>query len=100
MLWWLALRASKQLATIAGVAEAIVNLSVSIYLVQRIGAVGVAIGTLVGAFVSLGLHLFCQHEIYSFNDLGASAQVDSSWFPPASVMCRPSILFQSFPIRE
>jgi O-antigen/teichoic acid export membrane protein len=48
----------QHLATIAGVAEAIVNLSVSIYLVQRIGAVGVAIGTLVGAFVSLVLHLF------------------------------------------
>jgi O-antigen/teichoic acid export membrane protein len=44
-------------ATVAGVTEAIVNMSVSIYLVQRIGAVGVAIGTLVGAFVSLGLHL-------------------------------------------
>jgi len=47
----------QHLATIAGVTEAIVNTSVSIYLVQRIGAVGVAIGTLVGAFVSLGLHL-------------------------------------------
>jgi len=47
----------QHLATIAGVTEAIVNISVSIYLVQRIGAVGVAIGTLVGAFVSLGLHL-------------------------------------------
>jgi O-antigen/teichoic acid export membrane protein len=47
----------QHLATIAGVTEAIVNLSVSIYLVQRIGAVGVAIGTLVGAFVCLGLHL-------------------------------------------
>lgn len=47
----------QHLATIAGVAEAIVNISVSIYLVQRIGAIGVAIGTLVGAFVSLGMHL-------------------------------------------
>ena len=47
----------QHLATIAGVTEAIVNISVSIYLVQRIGAVGVAIGTLVGAFVNLGLHL-------------------------------------------
>jgi O-antigen/teichoic acid export membrane protein len=44
-------------ATVAAVAEAAVNLSLSIYLVQRFGAIGVAIGTLVGAFVSVGLHL-------------------------------------------
>jgi O-antigen/teichoic acid export membrane protein len=44
-------------ATVAAVAEASVNLCLSIYLVQRFGAVGVAIGTLVGAFVSVGLHL-------------------------------------------
>jgi O-antigen/teichoic acid export membrane protein len=47
----------QHLATAAAVAEAVVNLSLSIYLVQRFGAVGVAIGTLVGAFVSVGLHL-------------------------------------------
>jgi len=45
------------LATAAGVAEAVVNVAVSIYLVQRIGAVGVAVGTLIGAFVSVGMHL-------------------------------------------
>ena len=47
----------QHLATVAAVAEALVNLALSIYLVQRFGAVGVAIGTLVGAFVSVGLHL-------------------------------------------
>ena len=47
----------QHLATIAGVAEAVVNVSVSVYFVQRIGAVGVAVGTLVGAFISIGLHL-------------------------------------------
>jgi O-antigen/teichoic acid export membrane protein len=47
----------QHLATVAAVAEALVNLSLSIYLVQRFGAIGVAIGTLVGAFVSVGLHL-------------------------------------------
>jgi len=46
----------QHLATVAGVTEAFVNLSVSIYLVQKIGALGVAIGTLVGAFFSLGAH--------------------------------------------
>ncbi len=47
----------QHLATIAGVVEALVNISISIYLVQRVGALGVAVGTLAGAFVSLGLHL-------------------------------------------
>ncbi len=47
----------QHLATVAAVAEALVNLGLSIYLVQRFGAIGVAIGTLVGAFVSVGLHL-------------------------------------------
>jgi O-antigen/teichoic acid export membrane protein len=44
-------------ATYAAIAEAIINVTVSIYLVQRIGAVGVAVGTCVGALVSLGVHL-------------------------------------------
>jgi|HubBroStandDraft_6_1064221.scaffolds.fasta_scaffold30744_2 O-antigen/teichoic acid export membrane protein len=47
----------QHLATIAAISEACVNIVLSIWLVQRIGAVGVAIGTLVGAFVSVGLHL-------------------------------------------
>jgi O-antigen/teichoic acid export membrane protein len=46
----------QHLATIAGVAEALVNIVLSIWLVQRIGAVGVAVGTLVGAFVSFSVH--------------------------------------------
>jgi O-antigen/teichoic acid export membrane protein len=47
----------QHLATIAAIAEAFVNVTVSIYLVQTIGAVGVAIGTFTGAFVTLGIHL-------------------------------------------
>ncbi len=47
----------QHLATIAGIAEAVVNVCVSLYLVQRVGAVGVAIGTVVGACVTVGLHL-------------------------------------------
>jgi O-antigen/teichoic acid export membrane protein len=47
----------QHLATIAGIAEAVVNVTVSIYLVRRIGAIGVAIGTVVGALVSIGVHI-------------------------------------------
>jgi O-antigen/teichoic acid export membrane protein len=55
----------QHLATIASMAEAVVNFGVSIYLVQKIGAVGVAIGTLVGAFISVGLHLFLSMRLTS-----------------------------------
>lgn len=44
------------LATAASVAEAIVNLGVSLWLVLSIGAVGVAIGTIVGAALGALVH--------------------------------------------
>ncbi len=47
----------QHLATISAIAEASVNIALSIWLVQKMGAIGVAIGTLVGAFVSLGTHV-------------------------------------------
>ena len=47
----------QHLATIGAIMEACVNVTLSIWLVQRIGTVGVAIGTLCGAFVGLGMHL-------------------------------------------
>jgi O-antigen/teichoic acid export membrane protein len=43
--------------TIASLSEAAVNFGVSIWLVTVIGAPGAAIGTIVGAVVSIGLHL-------------------------------------------
>ena len=48
----------QHLATVAAIAEACVNVVLSIWLVQRIGAVGVALGTFIGAFVSIGVHWF------------------------------------------
>jgi O-antigen/teichoic acid export membrane protein len=47
----------QHLATTSAIAEALVNIGLSIWLVQKFGAIGVAIGTLVGAVVSLGVHL-------------------------------------------
>ena len=48
---------NQRLATIAAIAEASVNLGLSIFLVQKMGAIGVAIGTLVGAVINVSLHL-------------------------------------------
>jgi O-antigen/teichoic acid export membrane protein len=47
----------QHLATIGGIVEATVNVILSVWLVQKIGAIGVAIGTLAGAFVGVGMHL-------------------------------------------
>jgi O-antigen/teichoic acid export membrane protein len=47
----------QHLGVVAAIAEACVNIALSIWLVQKIGAVGVAIGTLVGAFVGVGIHV-------------------------------------------
>lgn len=47
----------QHLATISCVVEAVINVAVSIYLVRKMGAVGVALGTLAGAFISLGVHM-------------------------------------------
>ena len=44
-------------AVVSSIAEALVNLLLSVYLVQRVGAIGVAYGTLAGAVISILLHL-------------------------------------------
>ena len=56
---------SQHLATISAIAEAAVNILVSVLLVTRMGAVGVAIGTLAGAFVGVGMHLAGKHPSYT-----------------------------------
>lgn len=43
-------------AVATAVSEAVVNLGSSIYLASRFGAIGVALGTLLGSFVSVSLH--------------------------------------------
>jgi O-antigen/teichoic acid export membrane protein len=43
-------------AITAAVSEAVVNLGSSIYLANRFGAIGVALGTVIGALVSVALH--------------------------------------------
>jgi len=43
-------------AITTAVAEAVVNLGASVYLASRYGAIGVALGTVMGSFVSVSLH--------------------------------------------
>jgi O-antigen/teichoic acid export membrane protein len=48
----------QRFATVSPVLEAIVNLTCSILLARRYGAIGVAVGTLIGAFAGVIAHLF------------------------------------------
>jgi O-antigen/teichoic acid export membrane protein len=48
----------QRLIMLSPLVEGVVNLVVSIILVQKIGVTGVAIGTVVGGFVSIAFHLF------------------------------------------
>jgi O-antigen/teichoic acid export membrane protein len=61
----------QNIATAAGIAEAVVNLGSSIYLVRSIGAAGVAIGTLLGAFVGVLMH-FCLSMHYTSATISVS----------------------------
>jgi O-antigen/teichoic acid export membrane protein len=83
----------QHLATIAGVAEALVNICVSLYLVRKIGAVGVAVGTVVGAVVSVTLHLgVSMRYTQSVIALSRKRFVLSGLLPP--MLCTiPALLF-------
>jgi O-antigen/teichoic acid export membrane protein len=63
--------AKQWVATLSPICEAVVNFTVSLILVQKIGAVGVAWGTLIGAFVSIGLH-FTVSMYYTRDKLAIS----------------------------
>jgi O-antigen/teichoic acid export membrane protein len=57
---------SQRVAMAGAIAEAIVNVTTSVYLARHIGAIGVAYGTLIGSFVSVGMHFgFNMHYTYS-----------------------------------
>lgn len=48
--------ARQRFITAAALTEAVVNLTASLLLVQRYGAIGVALGTLLGSFATLSMH--------------------------------------------
>jgi len=57
---------SQRVAVFGACAEALVNVNCSVYMVRHIGALGVAYGTLIGAFVSVGMHFaLSMHFTYT-----------------------------------
>jgi O-antigen/teichoic acid export membrane protein len=86
----------QHLATIGLITEAVVNIFVSIILVKRIGALGVAAGTLVGAFVSLAMHLtVSMHYTQSTIMIGRRRLVWSGLIRPLLCLI-PSVLLYPF----
>jgi O-antigen/teichoic acid export membrane protein len=55
----------QQRTLISPAIESIVNVACSLLLVQRIGAIGVAFGTLIGAFVGIGVHFYVSMRLTS-----------------------------------
>jgi len=84
----------QHLATLAAVAEASVNVLLSLFLAKRIGAIGVAIGTLVGALVSIGMHLFVSMKLTaSIISMPRRRFVSTGLFRPLLSLCPLLLLF-------
>jgi O-antigen/teichoic acid export membrane protein len=78
-------------ATAAAVCEAVVNLGSSIYLASRYGAIGVALGTLLGSFVSIALHFaITMHYTHSTLAISRSRLLVKGLVRPA-VITLPSL---------
>ena len=82
----------QHLATVGAVAEAMVNVCISIYLVQKIGAVGVAVGTVVGAVVSVATHLGISMRLTRSTISMSRGQFVAQGFLRPSVCILPSLL--------
>jgi O-antigen/teichoic acid export membrane protein len=83
----------QKVATAATIGEAVVNLASSIYLAQRLGGVGVAAGTLVGACVSVFMHFGISMRYTSSNlQLSRYRLVIAGMLRPASIAL-PTLLF-------
>jgi O-antigen/teichoic acid export membrane protein len=82
----------QRVATIAAISEGLVNIAASVYLASRMGAIGVALGTLLGAFVSVTLH-FAVSMCYTYETFKISRNdLFFSGIVRPSVMAIPTLL--------
>ena len=87
---------SQKIAIGGAIAEAIVNVGSSIYLAHHMGALGVALGTLLGALVSVTAH-FAFNMRYTYTKFSVSRlQLLSQGVLQPSVIAIPSLLL--FPL--
>jgi len=83
---------SQRVAIGGAIAEAVVNVMGSIYLARHIGAIGVAYGTLLGAFISVSTH-FVLNMHYTYRKFSVSrAQLFWTGVLRPAAIALPSIL--------
>ena len=83
-------------ATAAAVSEGVVNLGSSIYMASRFGAIGVALGTVIGAFVSVSLH-FSMSMRYTQTTLEISrSRLFVKGLLQPAIIVLPSLIFFPF----
>jgi len=79
-------------ATVTAISEAVVNLGSSLYLASRYGAIGVALGTVLGSLVSVSLHfLITMHFTHETMAISRSLLFRRGIVQPA-VVAIPSIV--------
>lgn len=83
-------------ATAAGISEAIMNLGSSIYFVKHLGAIGVAMGTVLGAFVSIMLHFTISMHLTSQSIAVSRLQLMVKGILGPSIIAVPSLLLLPF----
>jgi O-antigen/teichoic acid export membrane protein len=89
----------QKLVTVSPVAEGLVNLTCSILLARRYGAVGIAYGTLIGAFVGLGIHiLYSMRLTNSVLAVSRTRLVLQSFIRPSTVAL-PALLLAPYWMR-
>jgi O-antigen/teichoic acid export membrane protein len=76
--------------------EAFVNLVVSVSLTARIGAAGVAIGTLFGGFASVGMHFFYNLPRTKKILVSNKADLRIAIFKPILLVVVPTVIFYAF----
>jgi O-antigen/teichoic acid export membrane protein len=86
--------AKQRVATMSAITEASVNLVASVLLAMRFGAMGVAAGTLIGAFAGVGMH-FGVSMRYTRNLAISRAELFAKGILRPSVMAVPSVLLLS-----
>lgn len=83
-------------ATVTAISEAVVNLSSSLYLASRYGAIGVALGTVLGSLVSVSLHfLISMHFTHEIIAISRSRLFRRGMLQPAAAAI-PSIVLLRF----
>jgi O-antigen/teichoic acid export membrane protein len=84
-------------ATASAISEAVVNLGSSIYFASRLGALGVAYGTLLGAAVGIAMHfILSMRYTYGILAIGRKELLVKSLMRPGIICIPAALLYRSW----